>query len=229
MKAVLIAIQPYYVFLIIAQLLGWDIPQKKTEEVRKDFPKDSAWNKRVLVYCSKNRKSYNRIPAQHQPFMEKLLGRVVGEFLCDKITQYESEFWDDATYEAIHEVYEPCDFEEYGEYEHELIAANDDNRDDNPLCKSACLTWEELRDYIGKDINDFYGWHISDLKIYDKPKELGEFYTTNNNIKCEHKQRGYNMDFCTQFENGQYFCKMLNCDKKKITRPPQSWCYVEAI
>ena len=59
-----------------------------------------------------------------------------------------------------------------------------------------------------------YGWHISDLVIYDKPKELSEFHKV-----------GYNsmlfMDFLT--ENGsqsRYW---------KITRPPQSWCYVEEL
>ena len=58
MKSVLISIQPYYVFLIIAQLMGWDIPQRKTEEVRKDLPKDKAWNRNTHIYCSKNLKSF---------------------------------------------------------------------------------------------------------------------------------------------------------------------------
>lgn len=62
MKSVLISIQPYWVFLIIARLMGWDIPQEKTIEVRKDFPKDPAWNKRVHIYCSKNKESFDRIP-----------------------------------------------------------------------------------------------------------------------------------------------------------------------
>ncbi len=38
MKSVLISIQPYWVFLIIARLMGWNIPQEKTVEVRKDYP-----------------------------------------------------------------------------------------------------------------------------------------------------------------------------------------------
>jgi len=37
MKSVLISIQPYWVFLIIARLMGWNIPQEKTVEVRKDY------------------------------------------------------------------------------------------------------------------------------------------------------------------------------------------------
>lgn len=54
MKAITLSIQPYYVFLIIARLMGWNIPQEKTVEVRKDFPKASDWNKVTYIYCSKN-------------------------------------------------------------------------------------------------------------------------------------------------------------------------------
>lgn len=85
MKSVLLSIQPYYIFLIIARLMGWNIPEKKTEEVRKDLPKDAAWDKVVQMYCSRNRKSFARIPKQYQPFMAKLLGKVVGFFICDYI------------------------------------------------------------------------------------------------------------------------------------------------
>ena len=84
-KAVLIAMQPYYVFLIIARAMGWDIPQNKTVEVRKDFPRDSAWNRAVHIYCSQNKKSFNRIPAKYQHLMAKLIGKVVGRFVCDSI------------------------------------------------------------------------------------------------------------------------------------------------
>ena len=46
-----------------------------------------------------------------------------------------------------------------------------------------------------------YGWHISDLKIYDKPKELTEFKGLRTT------KFGY--------------------EPVEIKRPPQSWCYVE--
>lgn len=39
--------------------------------------------------------------------------------------------------------------------------------------RNSCLTNRELTDYAqGKDL---YGWNISDLVIFDKPKELSEF------------------------------------------------------
>lgn len=72
--------------------MGWNIPQEKTVEVRKDCPKASDWNKRVHIYCSKNRKSFNRIPKQYQSFMEKFLGKVVGEFVCDSISILPANF-----------------------------------------------------------------------------------------------------------------------------------------
>ena len=42
------------------------------------------------------------------------------------------------------------------------------------LPKQSCLTLEEILEYSqGKPI---YGWRIADLKIYEAPKELREFY-----------------------------------------------------
>lgn len=39
-----------------------------------------------------------------------------------------------------------------------------------------CLSAKEIYDYVNRDF--CYGWHISELKIYDKPKKLGEFGLT---------------------------------------------------
>lgn len=43
--------------------------------------------------------------------------------------------------------------------------------------KSTCLTSDEIRKYATGE--HCYGWHISDLVIYDKPKELSEFKKIN--------------------------------------------------
>ena len=63
-------------------------------------------------------------------------------------------------------------------------------------------TWVESLDLCcyadGKTV---YGWHISDLVIYEKPKDLIEFEGLRKT------KFGY--------------------EPIKITRPPQSWCYVE--
>ena len=39
--------------------------------------------------------------------------------------------------------------------------------------KMTCLKYEEMEAYLGR--KNGYGWHISDLVIYDRPKELNEF------------------------------------------------------
>lgn len=63
--------------------------------------------------------------------------------------------------------------------------------------KQTCLTYEELKDY-GKNKSLRY-WHISDLKIYDEPKELSDF------IRLRKTKFGY--------------------APVEIKKPPQSWYY----
>lgn len=180
-KSVLISIQPYWVFLIIANAMGWNIDKEKKAEVRKTFPKDEGWNEGVKIYCSKDKKSFAKIPKEYQPFMKPLLGKVVGEFVCDDIGEFK--------------VFENGSVQ-YWNY-HEL--------------GKTCLTYEELSNYIGKN-KVGYGWNISDLKIYDKPKELSEF-----NHACPDNVKACKM--CHHTIDG------MRCNP--ITRPPQSWCYVE--
>lgn len=91
-----------------------------------------------------------------------------------------------------------------------------------------------LLDYA--DEKTIYGWHISDLVIYDKPRKLGEFYTIDNEAvqKCEYRfQSYYNFTDTGYIKNG-YACSYKDqwCDKcktKPLTRPPQSWMYVEEL
>lgn len=79
------------------------------------------------------------------------------------------------------------------------------------MAKESCLTEKELFEYSkGKTL---YGWRISDLKIYDKPKKLGEFKQYNR--KCKYEDLGFAIPKCK------------DCADCKITRAPQSWCYVE--
>lgn len=78
-----------------------------------------------------------------------------------------------------------------------------------------CLNQPELIRY-GKG-KTLYGWHISDLKIYDKPKELSEFYIPCKKPSCRMCDWEREYDVCA--------CGY----KKPITRPPQSWCYVEEL
>ncbi len=70
---------------------------------------------------------------------------------------------------------------------------------------------EELAEYSnGKEL---FGWHISDLVIYDKPKELSEF--KKHNRHCHYEHLGLATPKCSE------------CKECQLERPPQSWCYVE--
>lgn len=92
------------------------------------------------------------------------------------------------------------------------------------LPKVACVSIAEIREYSGKNYDDISEMKISDLKIYDKPKELWEFTPW-----CE-KSRNTddNLEMCCNCKNaffdedGAFF----GCG---VTRPPQSFMYVEEI
>ena len=187
MKSVLISIQPYWVFLIIAETMGWSIGKEKTIEVRKNYPKDENWDKVAKVYCSKNRKSFAKIPKEYQPFMEQFLGKVVGEFYCNKVENIEIRHFTVLGHENRY-------------------TAVGENPDYQWLAKS-CLSYDEVVNY-GK-LAALFGWHISNLVIYDKPKDLDYFRKP---IDCH---RGKDRENC----KGCWDCE--------IKRPPQSWCYVE--
>lgn len=165
MKAVLRSIKPYWLYLII---IG-----KKTIEVGKDFPKADDWSRDVVLYCSKDLRSFNRIPEKDREWMQKYLGRCACRFVCDDIDTI--AVFNDLLY---------CE----------------KNSQANKL-NQMCLTIEEIKAYLGSK-NQGYNWHISDLKIYDKLKELSEF----------HKP---------------IMPTGLRYEADAIARPPQSWCYVE--
>lgn len=85
------------------------------------------------------------------------------------------------------------------------------------ILNGSCLTKDEIMNY-GK-WKTLYGWHISDLKIYDSPKKLSEFYTKKKCNSC--KKSGYESTACMYDED----CKV----PMSITRAPQSWQYIEDL
>ena len=81
--------------------------------------------------------------------------------------------------------------------------------------KQACLTREEIVNYLK---GTGYGWHISAMKIYDKPRELSEFRRScPNSWYCES---------CAMYWGNNGTC---GNERLQIKRAPQSWCYVEAM
>lgn len=139
-------------------------------------------------------------------------GKVVAEFTLNKITKHEKNY---------------IDVEDRLCYNF----TSEDVRNAG-FIPNRVKGWGELKclldfDYFvlvyGKG-KPLYAWHIEDLKIYDKPKELSEFSVFIPNNECNEdctKCNAYNKEYDT----------CLGCMNlcKPLKRPPQSWCYVEEI
>lgn len=204
MKAVLISIQAKWCNLIASG--------KKTVEVRKSKPKIDVPFK-CYIYCTKKEKDVF--------FTEEVFdgqkggyaiphvgnGKIVGEFVCNRIDDFYccsvpyrernnlgyGAFIDNGVYQ-VRGWHEGVVFERNDRYIDSMLKNSD--------LKKMCLSVQEIFDYIGIG-KHLYGWHISNLVIYDKPKELGEFEGLRKT------KFGY--------------------EPIKMTRSPQSWCYVEEL
>lgn len=80
MKELLVSIKPYFYYLI-----GEGI---KKIEVRKNKPMAVDWNKKVLLYMSKDEKSFSKIPEQYQDKYHQHFGEIGLCFICDKLIEY---------------------------------------------------------------------------------------------------------------------------------------------
>lgn len=86
--------------------------------------------------------------------------------------------------------------------------------------EGTCLSDYELIKYAsGKKI---YYWHISDLVIYDKPKDLCDFMAFGKDC-CDRK----NCEKCL-YLGIDNVCDIENIEQP-LFRPPQSWGYVEEV
>ena len=148
---------------------------EKTIEVRKTKPKLETPFK-CYIYCTSGRPDLN-IPISPERLMQDYLDTGSMQSLNCPLGNGKviGEFTCDRIYELAPLNHAPDDVE-----------------------KQACLTREEIVNYLK---GTGYGWHISDLLIYDQPRELSEFTGLRN----------------TRFGAAPY----------DIKRPPQSWCYVE--
>lgn len=160
---------------------------KKTVEVRKTKPKLETPFK-CYIYETKGETETPWMDEEgHMIFRGR--GMVIGEFVCDKIEHIEIRH-----------------FTVFG-HENRYAAVGDNP--DHQWLKKSCLSYDEVVHY-GK-MAPLYGWHISDLVIYEQPKPLSDF------IKCNYP---WDCGVCDYYDS-----LALSCNKPK--RPPQSWCYVE--
>ena len=195
-KAVMISIRPKWCEKIARG--------EKTVEVRKTSPKLEPPFK-CYIYCTKAKErligilkeNYGEIYHGKPVFIKLDEGsvcdmwgkrqKVIGEFTCDRIYELETRSPGGSYY-----------------------VKGEDQTTTNDVARQSCLTLKDMNEYLQSKVG--YGWHISNLKIYDTPKELSKFSRPFEN--CIDK-------VCDEFgcalcENGGH-----------IKRAPQSWCYVE--
>lgn len=173
---------------------------KKTIEVRKTKPKIPTPFK-CYVYCTKEKPFW--IFDERFETEEKANGKVIGEYICDEIKEY--------PYVEGEEVNEKV-------YQIPTIEG-----------EKTCLDYPDFVKYAnGKTV---YFWHISDLKIYDKPKYLSEFYVScNGNGTADDKMCIDCPNLLFDYDELNGYTRWCGVHKKKpLTRPPQSWCYVEEV
>ena len=181
-KAVMLSVRPKWCEKIING--------EKTIEVRKTRPKLETPFK-CYIYCTIGGQDLN-IPISQERLVRDYLetgsmkslncplgnGKVIGEFTCDRIYELETKARGGSYY-----------------------VKNEDQPTTNFIARQSCLGLKDMHDYLHAQTG--YGWHITDLRIYNVPRELNEFTGLRN----------------TKFGAEPY----------DIKRPPQSWCYVEAM
>lgn len=195
MKGVLISIRPKWAERIASG--------QKTIEVRKTAPQEVPF--KAYIYCTKGKPYLYRVDDDDNFELTNTLrpkvdgyikdyneqnGKVIGEFICDKVYPIKNKG-------------------------SSFVVANEKQSVTNEIAGQSCLYYSDMVSYFGN--KDGFGWHISELKIYDKPKELSEFFkpcSQSKNLDCDWL-RNHNVCACSE--------------KKSITRPPQSWMYIEGL
>lgn len=194
-KAVMLSIRPKWCEKIVNG--------NKTIEVRKTRPKMNTPFK-CYIYCTlQGCNEFFRVDLGgdvakwNRGKWADRKGKVIGEFTCDRI-----DWITHIGYTGIPNLVETriCD------------AATMRTSPVGGLLNAACLTPKMLNDYLAW--GDGYGWHITDLRIYDAPRELSEFELPYECNECDAK-------WATE-------CNACH-EEGKIKRAPQSWCYVEAM
>lgn len=211
MKKILISIRPKWV----AKILNGE----KTFEIRKTAPKCN-FPCEVYVYCTKDKNELRLFDKE-----------ICEQFKSDRARAY--SLVEQKYYTAfIDRMSVPCNGKVVAKFtlnKVEVIAKKHYELpyyiDEDRLCKRACLDYKELRRYLGG--KDGYAWHIDNLVIFDKPKELSDFIDSDTPTYEQAKsflEAAFGRPYCKETYKGS--CEQLGY---ALRRPPQSWQYVEEI
>ena len=199
MKSVLISIRPEWVEKIVSG--------KKTIEVRKTTP-DVPF--KAYIYCTKGKPYLYRVDDDNNFELTNAL--------CPKTCEYVKDY-NEQNGKVIGEFI--CD--KVDKYTYNYCDGVD--IDDDILLETA-IDREDINIYAkGKTL---YGLHITALKIYDKPKELSEFRKPLDRVWGSYCN-DYCDPGCISFGSTDYSCNDYWDWEKGLTRPPQSWCYVQEL
>lgn len=194
-KAVLINIRPEWCEKILAG--------EKTLEVRKNRSKLETPFK-CYIYCTKDKKDSDRLWVLREQIRKEYNGLAA---VCAHL-RAQPDLRSVGNGHVVGEFV--CDRIVNLSWEHLLDVTENE-------VSGSCLSTYRAISYLAG--NGGYGWHISNLKIYDTPKELTEFYTWKKCKSC--RKSGYESTACAYDEN----CMV----PAVITKAPQSWRYVEEL
>lgn len=183
----------------------------KTIEFRKNKALASAIQKlineygyaEICVYCSKDEYLYRT----NKGYIASKKPLAVG-----KGTEYTFAYSDEGKVLFKFRCYKVEEKTPFEEYESPFGMAYKLTGDKVVCCYKACLSYDEYNHYLkGKN---GYAIHISDLKIFDKPKELSEF------IVCTEKNHKCNKPITYPCRK----CVYMN----ELTKAPQNFTYIES-
>lgn len=196
-KAVLLSIQPKWCGLIASG--------KKTIEVRKTRPKIETPFK-CYIYQSKSK--------------DRLI-----YVMKDGDENYGEIYHGEPVFITTYSVYSnPYEQKVIGEFICDAIISHCEMANADIAEQRGCIRREQLFEYANGA--ELYGWHITDMKIYNKPKSLSKFGTLCDEDcpNCEF----WKCDMVNQHERDMD-CTNSSYPLRPLKRPPQSWRYVEVI
>ena len=154
---------------------------------------------------------------EHDSWSEKLNGKVVARFWCDKVVDVVMQMGDPFGYGNNGYVgYGYC---EQDNFKFMYDMEEETSLEVDELCKYL-NNGKSYRDiYINKlKANSGFAIHISKLEIFDKPKELSEFGQYKKENVFYTQGDGY-LDYIV-YKQTRIF--------KKLTKAPQNYCFVES-